>query len=211
MRDLIIIGAGDFSKEIRWVIERINQADPTWRILGYVDDAIPEGTLKDGLPVLGSVVSLLERTEDTDLVFAITNCRAKKWIAEMLKSNPQMHYPVIMDPNSVVSGSAILREGAVVCAGTVVMPFAEIGSCCHINWNSTIGHDTVVGDYSTVYPGCNISGKVVLGACCEIGTGSKIIQGVQLPASVILGAGAVVVKNIKSEGTYVGVPARKVE
>ena len=211
MRDLIIIGAGDFSKEIRWVIERINQSDPTWRILGYVDDAIPQGTLKDGLPVLGSVVSLLERTEDTDLVFAIANCRAKKWIAEMLKSSAQLHYPVIMDPNSVVSDKATLEQGVVVCAGVVVMPYASIHEMSHINWNSTVGHDSVIGSFTTVYPGSNISGKVEIGDSCEIGTGSKIIQGIQIPGDVVLGAGTVVVKSLKHEGTYVGVPARIVE
>lgn len=211
MRDLIIIGAGDFSKEIRWVIERINAAHLTWNIKGYVDDAIPAGTLKDGIPVLGPVVSLLECKDDTDLVFAIANCRAKKWISEMLKSSPQLHYPVILDPASVVSDKAVLEEGVVICAGVVVMPYARIHEMTHVNWNSTVGHDTVIGAYTTVYPGCNISGKVEIGEACEIGTGSKIIQGVQIPGEVVLGAGTVVVKSLKHEGTYVGIPARIVE
>jgi sugar O-acyltransferase (sialic acid O-acetyltransferase NeuD family) len=211
MKDLIIIGAGDFSKEIRWVIERINAAHPTWRIKGYVDDAIPADTLKDGLPVLGPVVSLLGCTKDTDLVFAIANCRAKKWIAEMLKSSAQLNYPVILDPESVVSDKAILEQGVVICAGVVVMPYAIVREMTHVNWNSTVGHDSVIGSYTTVYPGCNISGKVEIGDSCEIGTGSKIIQGIQIPGDVVLGAGTVVVKSLMHGGTYVGVPARIME
>ena len=43
MKDLIIVGAGGFGREVVWLVERINQSQPTWKVLGFVDDA-------EGLP-----------------------------------------------------------------------------------------------------------------------------------------------------------------
>ena len=39
MKDLIIVGAGGFGREVVWLVERINQSQPTWKVLGFVDDA----------------------------------------------------------------------------------------------------------------------------------------------------------------------------
>ena len=49
---------------------------------------------------------------------------------------------------------------------------------------------------------------VRVGECVELGTGMQVIQGKKIVANAILGAGAVVVKDILDEGTYVGVPVR---
>ena len=40
MKDLIIVGAGGFGREVVWLVERINQSQPTWKVLGFVDDAL---------------------------------------------------------------------------------------------------------------------------------------------------------------------------
>ena len=78
-----------------------------------------------------------------------------------------------------------------------------------LNLSCTVGHDVKMGSFVTVYPGVNISGCVRLAECVELGTGSKIIQGKNICKNVIVGAGAVIVKELEVEGTYVGVPARR--
>ncbi len=210
MRDLIIIGAGDFSAEIRWLIERINKVTPTWRILGHVDDGIPAGSDRYGLPVLGNTNDLLEWETEVDLVFAIASPKVKVSILKKIRDNKKLRFPVVIDPCATVSENAKLFSGVVVCAGAIIMPFVEIEAFSNVNLNSTVGHDTVIGEFSTIYPGVNISGKVILGRMSEIGTGAAIIQGICVHSEVILGAGAVVNKDILDSGTYVGVPARKI-
>ena len=53
MKDIVIIGAGGFGREVQWLLERINEREKTWNILGYVDNGKERGTLIDDLPVLG--------------------------------------------------------------------------------------------------------------------------------------------------------------
>lgn len=38
MKDLYIIGAGGFGREVAWLAERINQSDPVWNLKGFIDD-----------------------------------------------------------------------------------------------------------------------------------------------------------------------------
>lgn len=208
MKDLIIIGAGDFSKEIRWLIERINQANPTWNILGFVDDGVPTETDRDGLPVLGTVDFLMNIQKETDVVMAIANGHAKENIFKRIQTNSKLDYPVIVDPSAVLSDRAIMNFGSIVCGGAIVMPYAVISSFCHVNWNATIGHDTVLGEFCTVFPGANVSGRVNVGNRTLIGTSASIKQGLSIASDVIIGAGAVVINNINKFGTYIGVPAK---
>ena len=38
MKDLIIIGASGFGREVAWAVERQNKVTPTWNLLGFMDD-----------------------------------------------------------------------------------------------------------------------------------------------------------------------------
>lgn len=63
----------------------------------------------------------------------------------------------------------------------------------------------------TLYPSVNVSGNVHIGECCEIGIGSNIIQGKKIGTEIIVGAGSVVIKDIPSQCTAVGVPAKPIK
>ena len=55
MKDLYIIGAGGFGREVAWLVERINCVNPTWNLVGFIDDQEELwGTYEDGIEVLGS-------------------------------------------------------------------------------------------------------------------------------------------------------------
>ena len=54
MKDLIIFGASGFGREVAWAVERINKVSPTWKLLGFMDDADDnQGKAINGYPVLG--------------------------------------------------------------------------------------------------------------------------------------------------------------
>ena len=38
MKEIVIIGAGDFGQEATWLIEEINKGNLAYHILGYLDD-----------------------------------------------------------------------------------------------------------------------------------------------------------------------------
>ena len=52
MKDLYIIGAGGFGKEVAWLAERINEVEEIWNIKGFIDDdASLWGKTVDDYPV----------------------------------------------------------------------------------------------------------------------------------------------------------------
>lgn len=210
MKKLIIIGAGDFGREVSWVAERMNAVTPTWELLGFVDDT-PEKqrTVVDGYPVLGPVSFLEGITEETWVVCSIGTGRTRRRVMERVLKNPALKAATLIDPSAIVGRNAAVGAGCVVCAGTVLAISSRLADHVIVNLNCTIGHDTVLDEFCTVHPGSNLSGKVHVGACTDIGTGTKIIQGKTVCPGCVLGAGAVVVRDITEPGTYVGVPAGK--
>ena len=210
MKDLYIIGAGGFGREVAWLVERINEITPTWDLKGFIDDneTLWE-TMEDEYPVVGGC-SYLEKLKDVYVVCAIGSAKVRKKIIEKLKGL-SIRYATLIDPSVLVSKRVSIGEGTIICAGTIITVDIEIGKHVIINLDCTVGHDTVIGNFVTIYPSVNVSGIVRVGECSELGTGMQIIQGKTIAANAIFGAGSVVVKDCIECGTYVGSPAKKIK
>ena len=212
MKDLYIIGAGGFGKEVAWLVERINETRKTWNIKGFIDDNKADGDSRSGYSILGDVQFLKEIAEHCEVyaVCAIGTAQVKKQAIERLKDS-KVRFATVVDPSVIIGNRAKIGEGTIVCANTVLAVDSSIGNHVIINIACVIGHDDVIEDFVTVHPSVNVSGNVTVGNTSELGTGTRIIQGRTIAPNTIVGAGAVVIKNITESGTYVGVPAQKVD
>ena len=210
MKDLIIIGAGDFGRETLWVAERINQKSLSYRILGFADDK-NVGKIVAGYPVLGNIEWLCQYPNSVGVVCAIANGKMRESILNKVSSNESITQETLIDPTAIIGDSCKVSTGCIICAGTVMTVDVSVGSGCIVNLNSTLGHDTTMKDFCTIHPGCNIAGKVLIGRRTLIGTGSQIIQGVGIADDTIIGAGSVVIRDITESGVYVGIPVKKIK
>jgi FlaA1/EpsC-like NDP-sugar epimerase len=71
MKDIVIIGAGDFGREVAWLIDDINKARPAYRIMGFLDDKESlAGKTVDGYEVLGNVEHIVCGCDSTLFVHA---------------------------------------------------------------------------------------------------------------------------------------------
>lgn len=211
MKDLVIIGAGDFGREVSSVVERINDIDPTWNLMGFVDDNPDiQGMIVDGYKVVGNSEWLRNYKKEIYAVCSLGESKTRKKVIEGISANDNIKFATLIDPNAILMRNASVQEGSIICAGTVLAINSVAGKHSILNLNCTVGHDTILGDYFTAHPGTNISGKVVFGEACYCGTGSKVLQGVNVISGCTFGAGAVVLKDVIEEGTYVGVPAKKI-
>ncbi|MFR7985660.1 MAG: acetyltransferase [Clostridia bacterium] len=210
MKDLAIIGSGDFAREIAAVVERINQEKETWNLLGFLDEEKSAGTKVDEYPVLGGI-SWLDEHPDTYVICSTGTGRIRKKIIEEELRGKKVKFATLIDPGAVLIKDCKIGEGSLVSAGCVLAINSTVGNHVIVNLSCTLGHDSVASDYCTINPGVNISGKVILEECVDVGTGTKIIQGKNVCQGVTLGAGSVVVKDITEAGTYVGVPAKRIQ
>ncbi|MDO4174404.1 MAG: acetyltransferase, partial [Eubacteriales bacterium] len=212
MKDLYIIGAGGFGKEVACLVERINKIKPTWNLKGFIDDDIERhGHIEGGYVVIGDCDYLNNLTKETWAVCAIGSAKIRKLVIDKFSNNRYLHFATLIDPSAMLLNCKSIGKGSVVWAGSILSVDSFIGDHVIVNLACTIGHDVQLNDFVTVYPGTNISGNVVVGECSELGTGMQIIQGKTIAPQSIIGAGAVVVKNIEEAGTYVGSPAKKIK
>ncbi|MCI8729800.1 MAG: acetyltransferase [Lachnospiraceae bacterium] len=153
--------------------------------------------------------SLAERTGN-DVFVAIGNATIRQKIHEKLEKIG-ITVPVLIHPNAVIAEDTVIGEGTIVMAGAVVNPGSTIGKGCIINTCSSVDHDCQIGDYVHISIGAHLAGTVILGKNTWVGAGATISNNIEITSCCMIGAGAVVINDIIEKGTYVGVPARKID
>lgn len=209
MKDIVIIGAGGFGREVAWLIEEINLTRDEWNLIGFIDDDESTFGLElNGYKVLGNVNWLIDKS--INVVCAIGNPIVKKSIINRIK-NTENIFPTLIHPCVRYSNTVEFGVGTIVCIDTILTVNIKIGNHVIINLDCTIGHDAIINDYATILPSVNVSGHVNIGECVSVGTGSAIIQGVSIGSGSTLGAGAVVINNIPENCIAVGTPAKAIK
>ena len=208
MRDIVIIGSGGVGKEVAWIIEQINEVEPTYKIVGFIDDDKTKlNTEIIGYKVIGDLNYLKEINYQGDIVIAIANYEVKKSIVEKLKEL-KAQFPIIIHPNLKIHKSVEIDEGSILYEGSIISPNVKMGKYVIVSPKCGIGHDSIIQDYVSLLWNVSISGNDFIEEGVLFGSGSTVIQGKRVKKGSIIGAGAVVVKDIDERGIYKGIPAR---
>ena len=208
-KDLVIVGAGGFGKEVLWQLNEVNDNTDTYHILGFIDDSPSlQGAQINGLPVLGNGQWLLNYQRDICAVICVGNTKHRRIIYERLKENPHISFPTIIAENVKCSDFVKFGQGCILCLSSILTVNITLGDFVISNFYCTIGHDTVLDDFVTLHPRVTISGNVYIGAGAEIGTGTDIIQGKHIGENAVIDAGSVVVKDIPTNCAVVGTPEK---
>lgn len=211
MEKIAIIGAGGFGREVKILIDHINQIAPTYELLGFFDDSLDKQTIVNGVPVLGRIEDINSYNEKLSIAVGIGSPKVKKAIIDKI-TNPNINYPNVISPSALISNDDVtLGQGNIICAGTNVSCNIDIRNFVSIHLMCTVGHDTMINDYASFMPSVNISGEVVIHEGVYVGTGAKIINQLEIGAYTTVGAGAVVSKSLPEKCTAVGVPAKPIK
>ncbi|MEG0697008.1 acetyltransferase [Algoriella sp.] len=212
MKNIAIFGAGGFGREVKTIIDKINNENPnTYNFLGFYDDGFEKGTIINGCPILGGIDELNNENNPLSLVISIGDPKIKLKIINSIQ-NPNIDFPTIIHPNASISNDFVeIGEGSIICEGTIITCNIKIGKFVILNLMCTVGHDTIIDDYCAFMPSVNISGEVHIHNAVYVGTGAKIINLLEIGENTIIGAGAVVSKSIPANCTAVGIPAKPIK
>lgn len=199
MRKLAIIGASGHGKVVADIARRNGYSE-----IVFLDD---DERIREcgGYSVIGK--SSEAGTIDADIIVGIGNAGIRKRIQESILDEKMV---TLIHPDAVVAEDVVIGAGTVVMAGAVINPGARIGKGCIINTCSSVDHDCEVGDYVHIAVGSHLCGTVNVGAGTWIGAGVTVNNNVSICPDCMIGAGAVIVNDIWESGTYVGVPARRI-
>lgn len=211
MRDLVIIGVGGFGREVRDIVDAINDEAKTFNLIGFVDDGPSAEDIErvDRLPhkIVGRIEELTAIPASAEYVIGIGTGTTRREI-DLRLSETGREAATLVHPTASIGADSTLGPGSIVCAGAMITTNVVLGRHVHVNLGSSIGHDCSLADYVTINPLVAVSGAVSLGPEVLLGTHSSILQGLQVGARAIVGAAACVTRDVPTDVTVKGIPAR---
>lgn len=203
MKKIFILGAGGLAKEVHFLIKQIGG----YKIEAFVDIVERNPIYIGGIDVPVIDEEELGKMKNSNLAFGIGNPKIILNVANKFCKN--FNFPNLIHPNVVADWEGIrIGEGNIICSGVNLTTDIKIGNYNFLNICCTIGHDTVIGNGNVFNPGCNISGGIAVGNGILIGTNATILQYKSIGDYSIIGASSLVIRNVASETTVIGVPAQ---
>ena len=207
----IIVGAGGFAREVYWWMQ--SHTDRQWAqsFAGFLDD---NPRALDDYPdydprIISSVANYQPELGDR-LVMAIAAPSTKLRLAEMLRDRGAV-FATFVHSNTITVPNAQIGYGSVLCPGAGLSCDTIIGEFVTMNAYAGIGHDGQVGDGSTLSAHTEVMGKAILGRGVFMGSHASILPGVSVGDFATVGANSVVIRNVRTGTTVIGVPAKRLD
>ena len=211
MRDIAIYGAGGFGKEVACILNKINEIQPTWNLVGFFDDGVNKGTsISHFGQVLGGLFELNTWPTPIAIAFAIGNPIIIETLVNRI-TNVWVSFPNIIHPEVFFADpiSFQIGRGNVIVRGCTFSVDVTIGDFNQMNSLSSLAHDVVIGSFNVLMPLTRVSGEVQIGNYNIFGLNTLILQQIKIGNHVRTGPGAVLMTKPKDGFLYMGNPARK--
>ena len=144
------------------------------------------------------------------MMVAVSDCIDRSVIVNKLPKETE-YFTFIHPTALILDDEIIIGEGSFIGANSILTTNIQIGNHAILNRGNHIGHDCIIGNYFSAMPGSIVSGNVHIGNGVYLGTNSSVIEKKYLLHDIVIGANSVVIRDITERGTYVGVPAKKIE
>ncbi len=210
MKRLVIVGAGGFGREILAWIKDVPTLAQEYETICFLDDnpkALEPYNYQQ--PIIGGIQDYRPHEGDALVMGIAAPTRRKLEIVEMLLQRGAKFISLI-HPTVDLGNNVKIGQGCVICRNVIITSDITIGDFVTINVLCSIGHDAIIGDGCTLHPVVSISGFVKLGKGVAIGSHGAILPGAVVGDFATVGAGTIVLKNVRSGSTVLGVPAKMI-
>lgn len=205
---MVIIGAKGHAKEVLQILQ--NKTEESIVFFDNVSNHEPSQLLYNQFRIINNFDDLESYFKMNSPIFCmgIGSTRAKSELVKKIEALGGTLTTVIA--NSAIIGvyEVFIGNGCNIMENVFISNSVSIGTGCLINYGAALHHDVTVGSYCEISPKAVILGRCKIGDFVSLGANSTILPDITIGDNSIIGAGAVVTKNVKSNTTVVGIPAK---
>lgn len=207
MKNLIIIGAGGYGREMYNTAPLFRGYGEEFVVKGYIDDTEdPLGRFSGYPPVIGRIVDYQPQPGDV-FTCAIADIEGRKKCTRLIEERGGEFITLISKLAGVGMNSTIGR-GCVIHGTTRISCDCKIAEHVHFQGTCIVGHDAIVHPWCFFHVGCFLGGAVQVGEGAHLYTYSIIHPHKKVGAYATVGAGAFVIRNVPPGKTVYGNPAK---
>jgi sugar O-acyltransferase (sialic acid O-acetyltransferase NeuD family) len=210
MKNLIIIGARGWGREVYDIAKTCINEGAQFTLKGFLDDKYNAlDNTSNYPPILSSVEDYNVQSDDV-FVCALGDVYYKKKYIQIITDKggefiSLIHPTVLIGTNTKIGIGCIIGPYASISCDT------QLGNYVTFSVKAAMGHDSTIGDYSHIGGFTNISGFVQIGESVTIHPCCNIIPHRKIGDNSTVGTGSVVLNNVKEGVTVFGNPAKKLE
>lgn len=208
MKDLIIVGARGFGRDVYDIALQCSGYKKEYRIKGFLDIS------KDALDAFHSYPPILDSYEnyivkDNDVfICAFGDVQSKKKCIQTIMGKrgsfiSLIHPSAHIDKSAKIGTGCIVHQNATLCSGSI------IGDFVLIQISTIVGHDVKIGNYSRVDSLAMCVGGVEIEDEVTIYTSAVINHNVTVRKGAFVGAGSFVIREVKESSSVHGNPATR--
>ncbi len=210
MKNLLIIGARGFGREVYQLAKRCSQNQKNFVIKGFLDDKYDALNQFDEYPpIIDSVENYIPQKDDV-FICALGNVHEKIKYSELIL-NKGGQFITLVCPKALVPKAVKLGVGCIVGYNAILSPEVKVGDFVTIMTQSVIGHDCTIGNWCHLGPFVFLGGHVQVDKKVQINVRATVIPGIKIGENSTVGAASVVIRDVKPGTAVFGNPAKKIQ
>lgn len=210
MKQLIIIGARGFGREVYSFAKQAIGYNETFVIKGFLDDKADALSGFINYPKIISSVEEYEIEPNDVFICALGAINWKKHYAEIIIAKGGTFFNLI-DITAIIKENVKLGVGCIIGESCIISNDVEISDFVTINSFSILGHDVIIGKHVNIGAFCFFGGFSIIEDDVTVFVRSTILDRLKVGKGATIGSASVVLRNVKSGITVFGNPAKKIE